>query len=150
YRFETALGRGSGVLRFLPETSNNEEPKAWTLLTSLDEIKEFEEHVGRRRPDGWGYSRDFAGPNWLDLRTSSKNYSDREPSVWVVGGGRAGLPRAARRGQLGVDTLIADRWPRVGDTGRRRYPALPLHNRVHANPRPYMPFPPNWPVYIPK
>jgi len=60
YRFETALGRGSGVLRFFPD---EEEPRAWTLLTSLDELKKFEEHVGRRRPDGWGYSRDFAGPN---------------------------------------------------------------------------------------
>jgi len=150
YRFETALGRGSGVLRFLSEASNNEEPKAWTLLTSLDEIKEFEEHVGRRRPDGWGYSRDFAGPNWLDLRTSSKSYSDREPTVLVVGGGQAGLTTAARLGQLGVDTLIVDRWPRVGDNWRRRYHALTLHNQVHVNHLPYMPFPPNWPVYIPK
>ncbi|HJY78751.1 MAG TPA: NAD(P)/FAD-dependent oxidoreductase [Burkholderiales bacterium] len=147
YRFETALGRGSGVLRFFPD---EEEPRAWTLLTALDEIKQFEEHVGRRRPDGWGYSRDFAGPNWLDLRTSSSSYSDREPSVLVVGGGQAGLTTAARLGQLGVDTLIVDRWPRVGDNWRRRYHALTLHNQVHVNHLPYMPFPPNWPVYIPK
>jgi thioredoxin reductase len=147
YRFETALGRGSGVLRFFPD---EEEPRAWTLLTSLDELKKFEEHVGRRRPDGWGYSRDFAGPNWLDLRTSSRSYSEREPTVLVVGGGQAGLTTAARLGQLGVDTLIVDRWPRVGDNWRRRYHALTLHNQVHVNHLPYMPFPPNWPVYIPK
>ena len=147
YRFETALGRGSGVLRFFPD---EEEPRAWTLLTSLDELKKFEEHVGRRRPDGWGYSRDFAGPNWLDLRTTSRSYSEREPTVLVVGGGQAGLTTAARLGQLGVDTLIVDRWPRVGDNWRRRYHALTLHNQVHVNHLPYMPFPPNWPVYIPK
>jgi len=147
YRFETALGRGSGVLRFFPD---EEEPRAWTLLTSLDELKKFEEHVGRRRPDGWGYSRDFAGPNWLDVRTSSRSYSEREPTVLVVGGGQAGLTTAARLGQLGVDTLIVDRWPRVGDNWRRRYHALTLHNQVHVNHLPYMPFPPNWPVYIPK
>ncbi|HEY1289519.1 MAG TPA: NAD(P)/FAD-dependent oxidoreductase [Burkholderiales bacterium] len=150
YKFETALGRGSGVLRFLSETNDNGQPKAWTLLTALDEIKELEEHVGRRRPDGWGYSRDFAGPNWLDLRTSSRSYSDREPTVLVVGGGQAGLTTAARLGQLGVDALIVDRWPRVGDNWRRRYHALTLHNQVHVNHLPYMPFPPNWPVYIPK
>ena len=151
YRFETALGRGSGVLRFLSETSNyNEEPQAWTLLTGLDELKEFEEHVGRRRPDGWGYSRDFAGPNWLDLRKQNSTYDDRDPAVLVVGGGQAGLTTAARLGQLGVDTLIVDRWPRVGDNWRRRYHALTLHNQVHVNHLPYMPFPPNWPVYIPK
>src|SRR5262245_56838345 len=150
YRFETALGRGSGVLRFLSETGDNEEPRAWTLLTALDELKELEEHVGRRRPDGWSYSRDFAGPNWLDLRERCSTYEDREPAVLVVGGGQAGLTTAARLGQLEIDTLIVDRWPRVGDNWRRRYHALTLHNQVHVNHLPYMPFPPNWPVYIPK
>ena len=147
YKFETALGRGSGVLRFFPD---EEEPRAWTLLTALDELKEFEEHVGRRRPQGWSYSRDFAGPNWLDLRKQSATYEDRDPAVLVVGGGQGGLTAAARLGQLQVDTLIVDRWPRVGDNWRRRYHALTLHNQVHVNHLPYMPFPPNWPVYIPK
>jgi thioredoxin reductase len=150
YKFETALGRGSGVLRFLSETTTNEEPKAWTFLTALDELKEFEEHVGRRRPRSWSSSRDFAGPNWLDLRMQSANYADRDPAVLVVGGGQGGLTAAARLGQLQVDTLIVDRWPRVGDNWRRRYHALTLHNQVHVNHLPYMPFPPNWPIYIPK
>jgi putative flavoprotein involved in K+ transport len=147
YRFETARGRGSGVLRFFPD---EEEPRAWTLLTALDELKDFEEHVGRRRPKGWAYSRDFAGPNWLDLRKLKSIYDDRDPIVLVVGGGQGGLTTAARLGQLQVDTLIVDRWPRVGDNWRRRYHALTLHNQVHVNHLPYMPFPPNWPVYIPK
>jgi putative flavoprotein involved in K+ transport len=150
YKFETALGRGSGVLRFLSETNSNEEAKAWTFLTALDEIKEFEEHVGRRRPKGWSYSRDFAGPNWLDLRKLNFTYEDRDPIVLVVGGGQGGLTMAARLGQLQVDTLIVDRWPRVGDNWRRRYHALTLHNQVHVNHLPYMPFPPSFPVYIPK
>ena len=147
YRFETAPGRCSGVLRFFPD---EEEPRAWTLLTALDELKDHEENVGRRRPDGWGYSRDFAGPNWLDRRNEEIVFEDREPVVLVVGGGQAGLTTAARLGQLGIDTLIVDRWPRVGDNWRRRYHALTLHNQVHVNHLPYMPFPPNWPVYIPK
>jgi len=150
YKFETALGRGTGVLRFLSETETNEEPKAWTFLTALDELKDHEENVGRRRPHGWSYSRDFAGPNWLDLRKLNSTYEDRDPAVLVVGGGQGGLTAAARLGQLQVDTLIVDRWPRVGDNWRRRYHALTLHNQVHVNHLPYMPFPPSWPVYIPK
>jgi len=67
-----------------------------------------------------------------------------------VGGGQAGLSIAARLTQLGVDTLIVDRHPRIGDNWRKRYHALTLHNQVHVNHLPYMPFPPNWPVYIPK
>jgi putative flavoprotein involved in K+ transport len=146
FRFETAVGRGNGVLRLMP----GDEPKAWTLLTALDEIKGHEEHTGRRRPTGSAYSRDFAGPNWFEKRKLAKQYSDREPAVLVVGGGHAGLSAAARLTQLGVDTLVVDRWPRVGDNWRRRYDALTLHNQVHVNHLPYMPFPPSWPVYIPK
>jgi cation diffusion facilitator CzcD-associated flavoprotein CzcO len=148
FRFETALGRGSGVVRLLPP--GEESPRAWTFLTSLEELKGHEEQVGRRRPTGQVYSRDFAGPNWLQKRNLSAQYTDREPTVLVVGGGHAGLSIAARLRQLGVDTLVVDRWPRIGDNWRRRYDALTLHNQVHVNHLPYIPFPPSWPVYIPK
>ena len=72
------------------------------------------------------------------------------PHVLVVGGGQAGLAIAARLKQLQIDTLIVDREPRIGDNWRKRYHALTLHNQVQVNHLPYMPFPPNWPVYIPK
>jgi hypothetical protein len=150
YRFETAEGRGSGVLRLTPAGNDGHTLKAWTLLTALDEIKGFEEQVGRLRPKGESYSREFGGPNWLDLRKSAAEYVDRDPAVLVVGGGQAGLSIAARLAQLQVDTLIVDREPRIGDNWRKRYRALTLHNQVHVNHLPYMPFPPSWPVYIPK
>ena len=147
FRFDTAQGYGAGVLRLIPD---DQEPRAWTLLTALEDIKGHEEHVGRRRPSGQSYSRDFSGPNWLDLRKQAARYEDREPAVLVVGGGQAGLSIGARLTQRGIDTLVVDRWPRVGDNWRTRYHALTLHNQVHVNHLPYMPFPPNWPVYIPK
>ena len=148
FRFETAQGRGSGVLRLAPDPAN--VPKAWTFHTALDELKGYEETTGRRRPHGEAYSRDFRGPNWLDLRKSDASYDDRDPTVLIVGGGHAGLSAAARLKQLQVDALIVDRGQRVGDNWRKRYHALTLHNQVHVNHLPYLPFPPNWPVYIPK
>jgi cation diffusion facilitator CzcD-associated flavoprotein CzcO len=150
FRFETAEGRGSGVLRLLPDANDANTLKAWTLLTALDDLKGFEEQVGKSRPKGESYSRDFRGPNWLDLRKSAAGYASREPAVLVVGGGQAGLSIAARLTQLQVDTLIVDREQRVGDNWRNRYHALTLHNQVQVNHLPYMPFPPNWPTYIPK
>jgi putative flavoprotein involved in K+ transport len=150
FSFETAVGRGSGVLRLTADAADGGTPKAWTLLTALDELKGFEEQVGRQRPTGQSYSRDFRGPNWLDLRKAAAAYSDRDPAVLVVGGGQAGLSIAARLSQLNVDTLIVDREPRIGDNWRKRYHTLTLHNQVHVNHLPYMPFPPNWPAYIPK
>ena len=150
FKFETAEGRGSGILRLIPDAGDGNRLKAWTLLTALDELKGFEEQQGISRPRGQSYSRDFRGPNWLDLRKAAAQYADRDPDVLVVGGGQAGLSIAARCKQLQIDTLIVDREARIGDNWRNRYHALTLHNQVQVNHLPYMPFPPNWPVYIPK
>ncbi|MCK1542592.1 NAD(P)-binding domain-containing protein [Bradyrhizobium sp. 147] len=150
FDFETAIGRGSGIVRLVPDTANGDRLQAWTLLTALDELKGFEEQLGRSRPRDQAYSRDFRGPNWLDHRNASRHYADRDPAVLVVGGGQAGLAIAARLKQLNVDTLIVDREMRIGDNWRKRYHALTLHNQVQVNHLPYMPFPPTWPVYIPK
>jgi hypothetical protein len=150
FTFDTAEGHGSGVLRLIPDVNDGNTLKAWTLLTAFDEIKGCEEQLGRSRPQGKAYSREFRGPNWLDLRKAAAEYVDRDPAVLVVGGGQAGLSTAARLTQLQVDTLIVDREQRIGDNWRNRYHALVLHNQVHVNHLPYMPFPPNWPAYIPK
>jgi Pyridine nucleotide-disulphide oxidoreductase len=150
FNFEITEGRGSGVLRLTSGGNGSNAPRAWTLLTALDDIKGHEERLGRTRPQGKAYSRDFRGPNWLDPRTAAAAYNDRDPSVLVVGGGQAGLAIAARLAQLQVDTLIVDRGARIGDNWRKRYHALVLHNQVHVNHLPYMPFPPSWPTYIPK
>jgi putative flavoprotein involved in K+ transport len=143
FKFETTIGRHNGVLRLIGD-------RAWTLMTALDEIKGYEERTGKRRPTGQSHSRDFRGPNWRDQRTAAAAYADGNPTVLVVGGGQAGLSIAARLTQLGVDTLIVDREECIGDNWRKRYHALTLHNQVQVNHLPYMPFPPNWPTYIPK
>jgi putative flavoprotein involved in K+ transport len=150
FKFETAEGRGYGIVRLIPDADDGGKLKAWTLLTALEELKGFEEQLGNKRPRGQAYSRDFRGPNWLDQRKASAAYAQHDPAVLVVGGGQAGLSIAARLKQLKIDTLIVDREARIGDNWRKRYHALTLHNQVQVNHLPYMPFPPNWPTYIPK
>ena len=150
FKFETRVGRGSGIIRLIPDAAEGNRLKAWTLLTELGELKGFEEQLGSARPRGNAYSRDFRGPNWLDLRKASAGYADRDPTVLVIGGGQSGLSIAARLKQLNVDTLIVDRERRIGDNWRKRYHALTLHNQVQVNHLPYLHFPPNWPTYIPK
>ncbi|SFH67813.1 flavin-containing monooxygenase [Albimonas pacifica] len=148
-RFETRPGRARAVLR-LVAPAPGEPPRAWTLLTALHELKGHEERLGPRRPAGQAESRDFRGPNWLDRRRAAQAFEDRDPAVLVVGAGQAGLAIAARLTALGVDTLVVDRHARVGDTWRRRYHALTLHNQVQVNHLPYLPFPDTWPTYIAK
>lgn len=146
FRFETELGRGFGVVRLPTATPT----QAWVLMTSLDELKNHEERIGVRRPSGDAYSRNFGGDNWLDQRNKARAFADRDPTVLVVGGGQNGLAVAARLGQMDIDTLVVDKYPRIGDNWRVRYHSLALHNQIQVNHLPYMPFPPTWPKYIPK
>jgi putative flavoprotein involved in K+ transport len=150
FEFETAVGRGGGVVRLSSSPDTAGEVRAWHISTSLDELNGFEETIGDRRPTGAAYSRNFGGDNWADVRRKSRAYEDRDPTVIVVGGAQAGLSIAARLGQVGVDTLVVEKWPRIGDSWRMRYHSLALHNSIHVNHLPYVPFPPSFPKYIPK
>ena len=122
--------------------------RAWTIVTTLEELRGHEEAFRvRPEPDS---TRDFGAENWTDRLSKARAYDDRDPAVLVVGGGQAGLSIAARLHQLGIDALIVDRHKRIGDNWRTRYHSLTLHNEVHVNHLPYLPFPPTFPVYIPK
>ncbi len=146
FEFDTAVGPCNGALRLVPDRAGR--LYAWTLNTNLHEIRDHEEEFKRRaEPDS---TRDFSAENWSDRLARQRAYANRDPAVLVVGAGQAGLCIAARLHQLGVDTLIVDRHARVGDNWRKRYHSLTLHNEVYVNHLPYMPFPPTWPVYIPK
>jgi putative flavoprotein involved in K+ transport len=80
FKFETSVGRGRGHLRLM-------DGKCFTLLTTLHELKGFEEKVGATRPIGRGVSPE---PN-------------REPqgARMKEGAGRAGAQQAAIRGDCG-------------------------------------------------
>jgi cation diffusion facilitator CzcD-associated flavoprotein CzcO len=149
-QFQTDVAHCRGILRLTPDAQEPDIWRAWTLFTAMDQLIGFEEQINRSRPRGQSYSRDFRGPNWQDKRVSAASYDSHHPDVLVVGGGHAGLSIAARLTQLGVDTLVVDKNRRVGDSWRNRYHALTLHNQIHVNHLPYMPFPPTWPTYVPK
>jgi len=152
FSFETKVGQCEGVLRLTPNTDDDgiAAHKAWVISTSLEVLKGFEEKSGDNRPTGAAYSRNFGGDNWVDVRRKTQTYEDHDPTVLVVGGAQAGLSIAARLNQLGIDTLVVEKWPRIGDSWRKRYHSLALHNSIQVNHLPYMPFPTTWPTYIPK
>lgn len=148
FSFRTAVGQGAGVVRIALRDAST--PRAVAFLTTLDELEAFPERRGSRRPHGTAYSRTFGGENWADLRRASRQYDDREPEVLVVGAGQAGLAIAARLGTIGVDALVIDVLPAVGDVWRRRYHSLTLHNESWVASMPYMEYPDTWPTYLPK
>ena len=143
--FETRIGRGSGYVRLKAGT-------CWTLLTAMTELKGFEEKRGRTREYG-AVRPGAADPrSWVDRREAelAELGVTQQPYCLIVGGGQGGLALGARLKQLGVPALVIDKYDRVGDNWRNRYRSLCLHDPVHHNHMPYIPFPDNWPVFTPK
>ena len=68
----------------------------------------------------------------------------------IIGGGQGGIALGARLRQLGVPTIIVERNERPGDSWRKRYKSLCLHDPVWYDHLPYIKFPANWPVFSPK
>jgi putative flavoprotein involved in K+ transport len=143
--FETAAGRCRGHLRL------NDEG-AWTLLTSLHELKGFEERKKENRPKGVRHGVIEERLSWAEEREREQaelGYA-QQPYVVVIGGGQGGIALGARLRQLGVPALVLERNDRPGDSWRKRYKSLCLHDPVWYDHLPYLPFPDNWPVFAPK
>ena len=147
FRFGTVNGAGVGVVRLVPARGGDTAPKAWTISTLLDM-----ENIASAEPTrAWPAADRFsASPDRLDRRRVEMAFEDREPDVLVVGGGHAGISAAVELKRMGFDALVVDRHERVGDNWRLRYNGLKLHNKTPVNHLRYMPFPQNWPDYLPK
>ena len=144
--FETAVGRCKGHLRL------KDEQGAWTLLTSLEELKGHEEPMSERRPMGAQHGADPDRVSWLEAREAEQAElgRTRQPYVVVIGGGQGGIALGARLRQLGVSHVVVERNERAGDSWRNRYKSLCLHDPVWYDHLPYLDFPKNWPVFSPK
>ena len=143
--FETEVGRGHGHLRL-------RDGKAWTLLTTLDELKGHEQAGPGRRPKGVEHGADPERETWLESREreAAELGYETQPYVVIVGGGQGGIALGARLRQLRVPTIIVERNARPGDSWRNRYKSLCLHDPVWYDHLPYIKFPEGWPVFSPK
>jgi putative flavoprotein involved in K+ transport len=147
--FETGYGRGKGQLRL---RGDGPDARGWTLLTTMYELKGFEEPAHDRRPMGAEHGANRERLTWLDrreLEARELGY-ETQPYALVIGGGQGGIALGARLRQLGVPTIIIDKHPRPGDQWRNRYKSLCLHDPVWYDHLPYIKFPENWPVFSPK
>jgi putative flavoprotein involved in K+ transport len=145
FRFETAVARCRGFIRLRGD-------KCWTLLTSMEELKGFEEKKGRNRVLGADHGVHRDRMSWLDRRQAEENElgTERQPYCLVIGAGQGGLALGARLKRLGVPSILIESHERPGDSWRKRYKSLCLHDPVWYDHMPYLPFPDDWPVYTPK
>ena len=143
--FETRLARGKGQLRLI-------NGRAWTLLTTMVELKGHEEKKGEHRIKGVHHGIEKGRQSWAEARAheaATLGYTE-DPEVVIIGGGQGGIALGARLRRLGVPTIIVEKNPRAGDSWRRRYKSLHLHDPVWYDHLPYMPFPDDWPVFASK
>lgn len=143
--FESAVGRGRGIFRL-------RNGRCWTLLTTLQELKGFEEKAGSRRALGIHHGATKARTTWLERKQQEEaalGYT-QQPYCVIIGGGQGGIALGARLKRLDVPTLILDQHERPGDAWRKRYQSLHLHDPVWYDHLPYIPFPDHWPVFSPK
>ncbi|MBV0881294.1 NAD(P)/FAD-dependent oxidoreductase [Noviherbaspirillum sp. L7-7A] len=143
--FETGVARGRGHLRL-------KDGRAWTLLTTMTELKGHEEKTGERRAKGAEHGVQKGRLSWLEKRQQEERelgYST-QPYCLIIGGGQGGIALGARLKRLDVPTIIVERNPRAGDSWRNRYKSLCLHDPVWYDHLPYLPFPDDWPVFAPK
>ncbi|WP_299632426.1 NAD(P)/FAD-dependent oxidoreductase [uncultured Roseobacter sp.] len=143
--FETAVARGYGLVRL-------KDGLIWTLLTTMVELKGHEEPLGYERPLGAKHGAGKHRLTWaeeLEKERAELGYKT-QPYTVIIGGGQGGIALGARLRQLGVPTIIVEKNDRPGDSWRNRYKSLCLHDPVWYDHLPYLPFPPNWPVFAPK
>ena len=122
--FETEVGRGSGHLRL-------KEGRAWTLLTTLDELKGHEETRG---PAGRAASSTAPSPiaraGWsaAGARPRSSGVTT-QPYVVIIGGGQGGIGL----GRAAAPARRADRSSSTATRGRATV-AQPLQVALPARP----------------
>jgi len=143
--FDTAVSRGRGHLRL-------RDGKAFTLLTTMVELKGFEEQQGGQRQMGVYHGSQKDRKTWSEARAdeASQLGYDEQPYCLIVGGGQGGIALGARMRMLGVPTIIVEKNEKPGDSWRKRYKSLCLHDPVWYDHLPYIPFPEHWPVFSPK
>ena len=143
--FETQVARGRGHIRL-------KNDKCWTLLTTMTELKGFEEKKGPSRAMGAEHGAQQGRINWAEKRAREEAElgTTLQPYCVIVGGGQGGIALGARLRRLGVPTIILEKNQRAGDSWRKRYKSLCLHDPVWYDHMPYLPFPDDWPVFSPK
>jgi putative flavoprotein involved in K+ transport len=143
--FETDIARGYGLIRI-------KEGAIWTLLTTMVELKGHEEKEGFTRALGAKHGVNPGAKTWKELRDEEveKLGAETQPYVLIIGGGQGAIGLGARLRQLGVPTIIVEKNERAGDSWRKRYKSLCLHDPVWYDHLPYLDFPKNWPVFSPK
>ena len=151
FQFETADGRGSGVLRLTPDADDGTRRKRGRCSRRSTRSRDTRSRLGRSRPAGQGLFARFS-------RAQLARSQDSRRRVCRPRSGRAGRRRRTgrafdRRAPHAVAGRHADRRSRSrasATTGASAITRWSCTTRCTSITCPTCRFPPNWPAYIPK
>lgn len=145
FTFDTAAGFADGLVNVLSDDESPAGLRATVLFTRLTGLRD-------RKPK-WPQFGRYNHQELVNERRSQahrKRYTDREPEVLIVGAGHNGVFVAAALGRLGIDALVIDKHEQPGDSWRKRYESLVLHQPHGMMQFLHLPFPISFPDYISK
>jgi putative flavoprotein involved in K+ transport len=141
--FETEAARGFGLIRL-------KDGLIWTLLTTMAELKGHEEKSGFTRPLGAKHGHGKDRKSWREERDDDFELGF-EATLCRDHRRRPGRHRARRAAAAARRVGHHHRKNgRAGDSWRKRYKSLCLHDPVWYDHLPYIDFPKNWPIFAPK
>ena len=146
FTFETEVGRGYGLVRI-------RDGLIWTLLTTLVELKGFEEKAGFTRPLGAKHGVNPGAKTWKETRDERNRTLGYEKQPYVRDHRRRPGRHRARRAAAPARRArpsSSRRTSAPATSWRNRYKSLCLHDPVWYDHLPYLKFPKNWPVFSPK
>jgi hypothetical protein len=82
---ETDVGNGIGVVKLVQDLEDGSRWKAFTLFTTLRELKGHEELIGLRRPTGVRHGESLGRKSWQDIMNEQREFVTGEPVVLIIG-----------------------------------------------------------------
>ncbi|KAM3441328.1 hypothetical protein NHJ13734_002906 [Beauveria thailandica] len=139
FTFSNEHGKGRGVVRL----ENDVETcwKAWTVYTELEELHSQKHREARRLQSRAARERE-------PRVNGTTSHAREEADVLIVGAGQAGVSLGARFKHMGVNAVLIERHPAVGDAWRARYDSVTLNTPTFTDHYPFMKYPENWPEWL--
>lgn len=124
FSFETAgipQTKCTAILALVPDS--NGEWRIWCLRTILEQLKSYGD-VDKLDISSSNISGGINGHMNGNVKLSNGHSKPTRFDCVVIGGGQAGLSAAGRLKALGVDYVVLDKHPEVGDSWKTRYTSV--------------------------
>lgn len=156
FTFETPIFHGNGYVLLVgipgpssgvPKEAEGLGGKTWKAFALYLAAADLKGHEESGTPIGYYANH---AKTWQEVFEEERKKVEEDPHVVILGAGHNGLNIGARFRQMRIPTLLIDKFDRVGDSWKNRYPSLTLHTLKSHHSMLYTRAPSNWPKFTPR